>query len=305
MATLPTAHRRNPALRFGVMGLAVLVFLALFGPQLSPKDPLEMREFIEVNGKRQYPPFPPSREFPLGTDSVGRDILSGLLAGSRYTLLFTALAVGLSLCLAVPLGLVAGLGGRWLRSGVEALAAGVSAIPPVLAAGLLLQWTKLVGRDWPIAAQILFTAGVWAALNGARLAEVVRRFTVQIRAEPYVEAAVAAGATPGRVMFKHVLPNLSPALVTTALLESASFLRMLALLGVLRIFISPTSVVELPGGGIRTFPLLPDWSSYLAFPFGSLRTSYWILLFPGLMLAFSVMVLQALAEGLRKKWSLR
>ncbi|MFZ5828034.1 MAG: ABC transporter permease [Bacillota bacterium] len=293
---------RNLLLLSGLIGLALLLLLVVLGPALTPHDPLARAQLLPVNGATAMPPHPPHAEHPLGTDQRGRDILSGLLAGGRYTLLFTMGAVGLCLLVGVPLGLLAGWRGGWAGAALQSLAAGVSAVPPLLLTGLLLNWMQIAASGGPPLLQSVRNGLVLALIAAPRIADQVRRLTVQVRAMPYIEAAVAAGATGQRIAFRHVLPNLLGPLTTTALMEAAGVLRTLALLSLFGIYIVPVTVVDMGGGRVVNTPAMPEWTSYLGDFYSTMRLSYWVMLYPGIAIAVAMLVFHLTAEGLRRRW---
>lgn len=299
---------RNWLLIAGLAGLVLLVALAVAGPWLSPTDPLKFHMRATIAGKYSVPPFKPSVPFPLGSDVLGRDILSGLLSGARYTLLFSGMAVALAFVVALPVGLAAGWRGGFMGSVIQNIAAGNSAIPQLLGAAIFLARIRAAGPDWPLALQAVLSAAVMGIWSAPRIADLIRRMALSVKQEPYMEGAVASGARPWRILLRHLLPNLAPALVTSAVLEYASVLRTLALLGLFNIWIAPTKWYEMDLGEpprVVAYPAVPEWASYMGIGFTGMRETPWVVLYPGLAFTLAVLVFQAVGEGLRRRWRLQ
>jgi peptide/nickel transport system permease protein len=296
---------RNRSLLLGLGGLAILLALALFGPALAPHDPIKTQAMVMKGGQFVTPPFAPGAEYPFGTDKFGRDVLSGLLAGTRYTLSFVLLAAGMAALVAIPLGLVAGWRGRLTGGLTRTLATALSTLPSLFLAGLLLRTVRRLYPDLGLLGQVLLNAGVMGLLMAPRLAEQIRLLTSQVKGEPYIEGAVAAGATGARILRRHLLPNLTGPLLILFLTEVAATLRLLALLGIFKLYLAPTQRFEYRDGEFLYLPAVPDWTSYIEGAFNGLRTSWWTILFPGLMLTFAILAFSLTADGLRQRWTNR
>lgn len=299
----------NWRLIIGLAGLALLGLVALIGPLLAPADPLKVTWVIKVSSAKYIvPPYAPSAQYPLGSDHMGRDILSGLLSGARYTLLFTGLAVAVGFLAAIPAGLLAGWRGGLLGSAVQTVAAGNMAIPQLIGIAIFLARIRVTGPGWPLWVQTLAGAAVMGLWAAPRVADMVRRLALSVAREPYLEGAVAGGARPWQILRRHLLPNLAPALATSAVLEYASVLRMLALLGLFDIGIAPTNWYEgnlSNPSGLMAYPVVPEWASYMGMGFGGIRESPWVVIYPGLAFTVAALVFQAAGEGLRQRWRLR
>jgi len=296
-------RRYNWPLMLGLAGVMVLLLLAFVGPYLAPYDPQEVFSGVIVEGRR-LPPYPPSPQFPLGTDRRGRDLVSGLLAGGRLTLLFTTVAVGIGAVLALPLGLVAG----W-REGLAGMLASVygsmsGAIPQMVVVGILLNSVTSGVRDRPRLIPLALAAVVVGVVAGLRLAATVRRLARSIRSEPYIEAVISTGASMWRILWRHLLPNIAPALANVLLLEYAATLRLLAALAVFNVSVVPFFRVEAPWYPFEQYlPAYPEWTSYMST--SNMTSTYWLILFPGLAVAFTILTCHLLAAGLQRRWSLK
>jgi peptide/nickel transport system permease protein len=300
----------------GVALLALLLALAACGPVFMPQDPTEMhttRYFAAPDGKLalKTPPFPPSAEFPWGTDYLGRDIMSRFLSGCRYTLLLALGAVLVRFILAVPLGLLAtqpalSLLGR-LVSGAAALG---GAVPTLFVSLIVISVLASFARD--IVWSVLVFIGVLGVVGAPRLAEDIRRAGRGIMVQPFIEAAQATGCSAARIAVRHVLPGLVPRLLVAFPLEAANVLGLIGQLGLFGIFIGRSFEMEcwvdLAGSGavftwfdIRIEPATGEWSSSLAWARRFMRQAPWMFLpamggFLAAILGFSF-----LGEGLRRR----
>ena len=255
-------------LRPSVCFLLALLAVAAGGPALARHDPTEMN--------KAAPLAPPSWASPLGADQFGRDILSRLIVGSRV-----ALAVGLGATLVaslvgVPLGLWAGfLGGKvdgLLMRGIDTLLA----IPPVLLAMALVAMTGPGSVNAGIAV---------AAVSLPQFARLARAGTLAQKGMEYAEAAVAMGASDGRIVFRTLLPNvLSPLVIQVPIAVSRAIL-LEASLSFL---------------GLGTQPPQPSWGLMVSESRNYMYTAPWYGVFPGARIALTVVALNAVADVIRR-----
>ena len=249
--------------------LAVLVLTALFGPFLVGYDPLA----IDLDNLRQ----PPDRDHLLGTDSIGRDILSRIIHGARLSLAVGISATLLSLGIGVVFGLVAGYFGGWtdlvlsrvfdifLAFPSLLLAIGISAVmPPGLASAMLA-----------------ITLVSWAGF-----ARLVRGMTLSLKEQTYIEAARAIGASTGRVLFRHILPNALPLLLVAGSLRVGGFILLEAALSFL---------------GLGVQPPAPTWGSMISLNRMYINSAPWMVIFPGLAISVTVISFNVLGDYLRDR----
>ncbi len=284
------------SLPFAVGMVIVLGLLAIivFGPRWAPHDPTAVYEPRMVEGKFLSPPFPPSSEFPLGTDQQGRDILSLLLAGARRTFAIAFFAVLTRVVLGALLGCLAGwfagsLLDRALMSAIEVLAA----FPALLLAVVVIFALGVKQGMW------VFVAGL-CAVGWGEAAQYVRAQVMTIREREYIEGALAVGLGDMQVLLRQVLPNLFPSLMVLACLEMGGVMMLLGELGFIGVFI---------GGGMRTTNVMdqavtyfdvPEWGVMLSNTWRSFRTYPWATLYPALAFTISVVGFNLFGEGLRR-----
>jgi peptide/nickel transport system permease protein len=257
-----------PAL-IAVVVLAVLVLTALIGPLLVSHDPLA----VDLDSSRQ----PPGRTHLLGTDNIGRDILSRIVHGARISLGVGISASLFSLGIGTLFGLFAGyFGGRtdlvlsqvfdiFLAFPSLILAIGISAVMPP---GLF-------------SAMLAITLVSWAGF-----ARLVRSMTLSLKEQTYVEASRAIGATTGRVLFRHILPNALPLLLVAGSLRVGGFILLEAALSFL---------------GLGVQPPTPTWGSMISLNRMYINSAPWMVIFPGLAISMTVISFNILGDFLRDK----
>ncbi len=257
-----------PRLRLALsLGLVGILFLMALAALLYPVDPNALNLTQRL--------APPSWAHPLGTDHLGRDLLARLLHGARNALLVGAVAVGVGAVLGTLLGLVAGyLGGLWdgiLSLLMEAL----YALPALL---LALLFAALLG---PGAVSAMLAVGLSMVPAFFRMA---RGGVLALKALPFVEAALALGAGPGRILLRHLLPHLAgPLLVQASLAWSAALLAEAAL--------------SYLGLGVQ--PPAPSYGRMLREAQGFLAFSPFPALVPGVALVLVVLGFNLLGDALR------
>ncbi len=249
----------NLPLVAGLAGIGLIIVIALFGPQLAPYDPHAWQtiEFRPGN-VMVVPPTPPDRYHWLGTDPMGRDILSRLLWGARLTLAATLLVV----VARAALGLLVGLASGWRGGVLDALALhatnALTGFPQLMLALLLV----VVLKDWGFLGFVL----ALTVVGWGELAQFVRREGIRLRARPYVEAAHALGARSDQVIRNHILRNLAPQLAGLVALEAGAVLLLLAGLGFIGFFISGGTFF-IDDAGRPVLPVrdrAPEWGQMLA-----------------------------------------
>jgi len=260
----------------GAIGLVILLFLALIAllaPILSPGDPLQ------IAGQPLIAPFT-DPNFPLGTDRLGRDVLAGILHGTR-----TSLAVGMAAALAaITVGLCVGLTAGFTGGLVdEALMRVVDAFQIVPSFLLALAFVSVIGASVPVVV-IAIALGAWA--DPARL---TRAQVLSIRERDYVAAARVIGMHPAEIAFKEILPNaLAPVLALSAIIVAAAILTEAAL-----------SFLGLGDPNVVT------WGSMIAEGRNILRSSPSLSIFPGIALVLTVIAVYLFSEGLNKALATR
>ena len=259
----------NKTVLIALIVLIALVLMAVVGPFLVTYDP----EATDLGSLKQ----PPGREHLFGTDSVGRDILSRLVYGSRISLSVGIAASCLSLTIGIFFGLIAGyFGGRtdavlsqffdiFLAFPSLLLAIGISA---VMAPGLG-------------SAMLAITLVGWAGF-----ARLVRGITLSLKEQTYVEASRALGARPSRILARHILPNALPLLLVAGSLRVGGFILLEAALSFL---------------GLGVQPPTATWGSMISQNRTYINSAPWMVIFPGLAISITVISFNILGDFLRDK----
>jgi peptide/nickel transport system permease protein len=275
--------RRSPSALAGTIILAVVLFLTLAAPLVSPADPRQVNPEARLLPPMSSAPPPAPARAPagrpvlhiLGTDAIGRDVLSRVIYGGRISLAVGVLAALLSGAFGVLVGCISGYWGGWIDATASWLVDVQLSFPFLLLAIFLL---GALGGG--VAAVIVILAlGTW--VNTARI---VRGQVLSIKSQGYVEAALTTGASPGRVLLQHILPNtLSPVVVL------ASFAMAQAIL----------TEAGLSFLGVGLDPSTPSWGTMMNDGRDYLVTAWWIGAVPGLAIAVTVLGATLLGEGLR------
>jgi peptide/nickel transport system permease protein len=258
---------RNSLLLAGLVLVGAVSLAALLAPWLAPYAP----EAINVDAVL----LPPGADHWLGTDALGRDVLSRMLYGGRVSLWVGFVAVGLSTSIGLVLGLAAGYFGRLTDELIMRLVDVMLCFPSfflILAVIAFLQ---------PSLLNIMIVIGLTSWMGVARL---VRAETLSLRSRDFVLAARVAGAGPLRIIFLHILPNaLAPVLVS-------------ATLGVAGAILVESSLSFL---GLGVQPPDPSWGNMLTEGKEVLGVAPWLSIFPGLAILLTVLGYNLLGEGLR------
>jgi peptide/nickel transport system permease protein len=264
---------RHRLLQTGAVLVLLLAAAALLAPWLAPHDPL--RQF--PNGLTETgAPRPPGDPFPLGTDVLGRDLLSRLLYGARLSLFIGVTATGIAIGVGAVLGVIAGYSGGAVEGLIMRLADVMMAFPSLLLA------IALVAVLRPSLANVLLVVGL---VNWTSVARVVRGETLALREALFVEAARAQGASPARIVLRHILPQLAPTLLVLASLSVATTILLDAGLSYL---------------GVGVPPPAPSWGAMLTEGQRYYRTAPWLALWPGLAIVAAVGGFNLLAFGLQE-----
>jgi peptide/nickel transport system permease protein len=256
--------------RLAVLGglLVLLVFiLSIFAPLLSPYDP----SVIDVKNILIGPTF----SHPLGTDDLGRDVLSRMLWGGRISLEVGFVAVGIATIIGVLLGSLAGYYGGWTDSIIMRSVDIMLSIPTIF---LIL---AVIAVLQPSISNIMIVIGLTSWMEPARL---IRAEFISIKEREFVLAARAIGAKDTRIMLRHILPNgLSPILVSATMGIGAAIL--------------VESGLSFLGLGVQ--PPTPSWGSLLSSGKDNIEIAWWLSAFPGIAILLTVLGYNLLGEGIR------
>jgi peptide/nickel transport system permease protein len=258
---------RNPSAQIGGGVLLLILFCAAFAPWIAPHDPLQ----VNTLGRLQ----PPSATHWLGTDEVGRDLVSRLIFGTRYFLLICLIASSISAGCGILLGLVAGAGSALADSVIMRFTDMLMAFPYIL---LVLAIVAILGPSlWTAMAAV----GVAGIPGYARL---IRSVALTVKREEYVEATRALGASETQIILGTVLPNtISPLVVYLSYATP----------------IAALSAAALSFLGLGAQPPAPEWGAMLVNSRSFLFTAWWAVAAPGLAIFVAIFSMNLLGNGLR------
>lgn len=287
----------NPALLIGLTGTLALLAMGVLGGLVAPYDPSANQSSIVrvLPDGRTFLDFPPTFPDPqhwFGTDPIGRDQWSRILAGAWITLTVVVAAALTRLSIGFSLGLVSGWYGGPFTRALGVLATGITAVPQLLLAILLV----LVTRPFGV---IGFIASL-ALVGWAEIGEFVRAEVVRAKTQPFIEAARSIGVPGQRLITGHLLATVGPQLLTVAALETGAVLLLLAELGLIGLFLAGgTSLVNDSGpvGPLRG--QAAEWGQMLGGIQFYAITAELPTLIPALFVVLASAVFALLADGLR------
>lgn len=259
-----------------VLGLVIIVtvlLMALLAPYIAPHDP----ENVEL-ALRLKPPFwleGGSFEYPMGTDSLGRDVFSRIIYGSQKSLFVSFTSTIISSILGVSLGMIAGYFGGYIDSIISRLGDIQLAFPLIL---LSIAVISVLGSS------TLNLIIVFGIANWVVYAKVARGAVLSIKEKEYVEAARSIGCSKFRIILLHIFPNIFASIIVIATLSLAG------------IIISESSLSFL---GLGVPPPNPTWGGMLSEGRQYMYDGWWLATFPGLAIAITVLGVNLFGDGLR------
>ena len=258
--------RKHPMLVVGALMLVAVALVAVFAPVLATHDPEEFDSIQRL--------LPPSAEHRFGTDALGRDVYSRALWGARVSLVVGVSVALLSTVIGIVLGLVAGFV-RPLAGIVMRVADGLMAIPGVLLAIAAMAVTR---------ASLVTVIVAITVPEVPRVVRLVHSLALVLRERPYVEAARALGTRLPAILWRHVLPNMMAPLIVQATFIAASAVLIEAALSFL---------------GVGIPPQTPSWGNMMAEGRNFVAVAFHIILYPGILLALTVLAINLVGDGLR------
>jgi peptide/nickel transport system permease protein len=258
---------RRPVAVMAALVILGFIVIAAGAPHIAPFDPAA----INYAALRK----PPSDVYRLGTDEVGRDVLSRLIWGARASLLAGVIPVSIAVAVSIPLGLLSGFRGGWVDGLIMRITDAMLSIPFLIVAIALAAFLG------PSLVNAMIAIGIAALPTFLRLS---RGTVLAIKTEEYVEAARAVGCSGPRIAVRHIFPNMLPPLFVQASITMAAAIIAEASLSFL---------------GLGQQPPAPSWGSMLNAAQRYLSQAPWMALYPGLMIFFIVMALNVLGDCLR------
>lgn len=258
--------RKHPTLIIGALLLIVMAAISLAAPWIATHDPQDMDPVARMQT--------PSAEHFFGTDALGRDVFSRAVFGGQVSLMVGAVVAVLSTAIGVLLGLVAGFV-RWSDGLIMRIMDGLMAIPGILLAIALMAITR---------ASLTTVIVAITVPEIPRVVRLVRSLALTIREQLFVEAAHAIGTRLPAILWRHVLPNIVAPLIVQATFIAASAVLTEAALSFL---------------GVGVPAQVPSWGNMMAEGRNFVAVAFHIILFPGVLLAITVLAINLLGDGLR------
>ena len=257
--------RQQPVAALAAVGVALLIAIAAGAPWIAPYDPLALHDALLSA---------PSWTHPMGTDQLGRDVLSRVIFGSRLALGVALPAVGVALILGGGVGLAAGYFRGWVDAVISRLLDVMFALPEILLALVVMAVVGVGLGEIALAIAIVYTP---------IFARVCRAATLRAAAQPYVEAAEALALSSRRIMLRHVLPNCAGPLIVQTTLSLAFAVLAEAALSFL---------------GLSGQTDAPSWGLMLRKGKDLMELAWWVAFFPGLAITLTVLAFNVLGDGL-------
>lgn len=259
--------RKSPTAVIGAIIVTIVILSGILAPWVAPYDPIKTDLYSRLK--------PPSREHLLGTDNVGRDVLSRIIWGARVSLKVGVISVGIGMIIGVILGLVGGYFGGITEKSIFSIVDLLLSMPSLLLA---------------IAIVATLGPGIWQVMTAVGIslipifARVTRGSVLTVKEQNYVLAAKALGASRVDIMVRHILPNILTPIIVMATLNCAFAIIMEVALSFLGIGIQPPE---------------PTWGLILSNGWQQMRYATWISTFSGLAITITVLGFNLLGDGLR------
>ena len=260
--------RRNKSAMLGLVLIVFVLLVSIFGPFLMSRDPAAM-DFLQINAK------PGTNGFLLGSDSLGRDVLTRLVYGGRISLLVAVGGMAVGAVIGILIGLVSGYSGGGVDAVLMRIMDGMSAFPFVLLALMLM---TVLGAGM---GNVILAIGIASVPGYARM---TRGQVLMVKNEDYLKAVKALGASHSRVLFSHLLPNVVSSLIVYATLNVAGAILTEASLSFLGMGITPPQV---------------SWGSILKDGQECLQSAGHVAIFSGLAILITVLGFNLLGDGIR------
>ena len=262
-----SALLRDKVGRWGLFGVILIILMALTAASIAPYDPLH------VDTRARF--SPPSSQFPMGTDSFGRDVFSRILYGARVSILVGLISVSIGAGFGFVIGLTAGYSGGKLDNLIMRFMDVLFAFPSILLALLIVSVLGSDIKNTMIAIGVVFIPV---------FTRTVRAAVITVKNMDYIKSAITAGVRPFWIVVRHVIPNtLSPFLVQITLALSSAILT--------------ESTLSFLGLGIQ--PPNPSWGSMLAESRSLMELAPWTAIFPALFIIMTILSFNILGDSLR------
>lgn len=260
-------HLRHKKIIIGLGIISILFFIAIFAPYIAPHDPLE----VDITNKLR----PPSKEYLLGTDNLGRCIISRLIYGTRNSLYYSLSVLIISLSVGIPIGIISGYIGGKTDAVIMRIIDMFLALPSFMVALAISGVLGASSQNMVLAMSLVW----WSSY--ARFA---RTLSQQIKQSNYIMAAIAGGCSHSQIIFRHILKNMMPEIIVLATLELGSII---------------LSITTFSFIGLGVQPPTPEWGIMLSDSKASIQSYPNLMIYPALAIIVTVMSFNILGRGLK------
>jgi peptide/nickel transport system permease protein len=261
------AFVENPLNLVGLALVLIVVFGAVFAPVLTPYSPVESDLLNRLE--------PPSLDHPMGTDQLGRDVLTRILYGARVSLSIAISVVAITLLIGTTIGVIAGYAGGWIDEGLMRIVDILIAFPGILLA------LVIAGILGPSLVNIMIALAI---VGWTTYTRIIRGSVLSVKNQEYIKAAQLMDVSRPRIILRHIVPNVITPVVVLATMDMAFVILGTAGLSFL---------------GLGAQPPTPEWGTMLSSGRKYLQTAWWIVTFPGLAIMITVFGFNLLGDGLR------
>ena len=263
---------RRPRASFGMAVIAVMVFCAVFAPWIMPHDPFEQSfDGLSLMGG----PLPPGGDYLLGTDLLGRDLASRLILGTRTSLIIGVVANGIAVILGAGVGIAAGYFGGWTAAVLMRFTDLMMAFPALLLAIVLAAIFQ---------PSLMIVALVIAMVNWVQMSRVIYTETRSLAEREFIQVQRAIGASPLRILGKHLLPHLLSSIIVFGTLGISTTVLLEATLSFL---------------GVGVQPPMPSWGNIIFENQTYFSTAPWLVFIPGLLIVLLALAFNLVGDALR------
>ncbi|MDN7229414.1 nickel ABC transporter permease subunit NikC [Planococcus sp. N064] len=273
ISSIRIARKSQAAILIGSATLAAFFLIAILAPWIAPNDPIQVNLALKLT--------PPSLDYPLGTDHLGRCNLSRLLYGARVSLGFASLIFVAALGFGLVIGTIAGYKGGVIDAVLMRFCEGVMAFPNLV---LVLGIVGLLGPGlWQVVMALMMVQWVYYA-------RMIRNMIVGLKEQNFILAARISGSSTGKIIRRHMIPNVLPPVLVMGTLEMGWAIMDLSALSFL---------------GLGVQPPTPEWGAMILEGKNFIRSQPELMLYPGIMILLVVISFNVLGEALSEKYGIK
>lgn len=291
---------RNYYLWIGLFMAGIIAFFTIFGPSLSFVDTELKKERVLFPGpgKIVVAPFPPSENFPLGSDRDGRDLLSLIIVGAKDTFILIFLIVMIRYTFAIPLGLL-GMRNKgfisWMNKWWNQL---FSSFPIIFTIALALTMPFLLFHEQ----RYYWTIVIIAFVEVGRVSMIIQQEAYTLSKKTFIEAGITIGIRPIKMMTSHYLPNLFPSIIVNFFIDAGRVSILIGQLAIINVFLSQ-ELVQLFYGYSEIVNTSFDWATLIREARRDAVTAFWIPFYPMLAIVLTTLTFNMLGEGIRQHFN--